>query len=130
MRARARPGITCSAGLALAAWIALLGPAIAQETGEVRVMLAIEHGAVAEPSRTIRVKKNDRVRLVVTADQPTVIHLHGYKLEASAGPGAAGEMAFVAHATGRFPIHLHAAGESTPGHRHGAAIAYLEVRPR
>jgi hypothetical protein len=62
-----------------------------------------------------------------------VLHLHGYDIEKSVAPGAATELTFTAHATGRFPIYVHA--QAAPGERaeSGAeemVLLDVEVYPR
>jgi hypothetical protein len=58
-----------------------------------------------------------------------VLHLHGYDIELKVEPGRAAEMAFTAHATGRFPVSVHvpAAGG---GHTHDPPLIHVEVQPR
>ena len=100
------------------------------QTPEVVFDLTIEKGRVAQNMRLIRVKQGDAVRLRWTTDRPVVLHLHGYDIEKKVEPGVVAEMAFVARATGRFPVEEH-----TPtvkgGHSHGeTALVRVEVRPR
>jgi FtsP/CotA-like multicopper oxidase with cupredoxin domain len=93
--------------------------------------LDIVRGAVAADQRVLRVEKGDAVRLRVTSDAPGELHLHGYRLEVKLAPGAPAELAFTAHATGRYPFEWHAAGAAAkPGAHHGPPLAALEVRPK
>lgn len=112
----------------LALVLALLAssPALAQSSetapAEVVVMLNLD----PETTRTIRVPEGARVRLELTTDAPSELHLHGYDLERMAGPQSPAVFTFVADYTGRFAIVAHGA--------HGLlgrekALAYLEVRP-
>lgn len=103
------------------------GAALAEETA---LVLAIKDGVVAPEQRVLRVFKDARVRLRVTSDRAVVLHVHGYGIEVNVAPDRAGEATFSAHATGRYPIQLHEMGGAAPAHRHGAALAHLEVRPR
>ncbi len=106
-----------------------LGIVIAQ-TSEVVFDLKVEKGKVAQGMRLIRVKQGDAVRLRWTTDRPIVLHLHGYDIETKVEPGAATEMAFTAHATGRFPVEEHKPN-AKGGHSHGEApLVRIEVRPR
>ena len=93
--------------------------------------LSIVRGAVAADQRVLTVGKGDAVRLTVTSDAPGEIHLHGYRLQAQLAPGRPAQLAFKAHATGRYPLEWHGAGaaSSTRPHR-GPPLATLEVRPR
>lgn len=114
-------------GLLLGAAMAGL-PAAGQEPfTEIR----IQGGKLASGPKVLRVKQGDTVRLRFTVDKEMEIHLHGYKVERKATPGAPAEMVFPARAAGRFPVEAHAEGAGG-GHGHGAggALLYLEVHPR
>jgi hypothetical protein len=107
----------------------LISIAVAQSP-EVVFDLKVEKGKVAPNMRLIRVKQGDAVRLRWTTDRPIVLHLHGYDIETKVEPGAVTEMAFTAHATGRFPVEEHKAN-AKGGHSHGEApLVRVEVRPR
>ena len=56
---------------------------------------------------TIRVKKGDDVRIVVTADRQNTVHLHGYDIEKQAAPGKPARFAFKADQEGVFEIESH-----------------------
>jgi len=56
---------------------------------------------------TITVKKGDAVRIVVAADKPNTIHLHGYDIEKEATPSKPARFAFTADAEGVFEIESH-----------------------
>lgn len=113
------------AALTLAAAIATLMAGAA--AAELTFVLRIDHGRVPDDMRTIRVKQGDVVRLQWMADQPVVLHLHGYDIEQRIEPGAVRELTFTAKATGRFPIHVHAARETA---REEPPLVYVEVYPR
>ncbi len=107
----------------------LISVATAQ-TSEVVFDLKVEKGKVAPSIRLIRVKQGDAVRLRWTTDRPIMLHLHGYDIEKTVEPGATTEMAFTAHATGRFPVEEHKPN-AKGGHSHGEApLVRIEVRPR
>jgi hypothetical protein len=118
-----------SASWALALLLITAGlPALAVE---LTFDIKIERGRVSDTMRLIRVNEGDVVKLRWTSDQPIVLHLHGYDIEKRVVPGAITELAFTAHATGRFPIHVHAQGAGTGGHAHeDAPLATIEVYPR
>lgn len=125
----------CSRALSLTiVWLccALFGhvtSALAQ-TQEVTFDLKIGKGKVPQNMRLIRVKLGDAVKLRWTTDRPILLHLHGYDIEKKAEPGAVTEMAFEAHATGRFPIEEHSPN-AKGGHSHGEVpLVRIEVRPR
>ncbi len=92
--------------------------------------LRIEDGKVAEDMRVVRVTQGDTVRLRWTTGAPVVLHLHGYDIEKRVAPGEVTEFAFMARATGRFPVNAHrpdkpaaATHDETPG-------VFVEVYPR
>jgi hypothetical protein len=103
----------------------------AVQAAELTFDLRVENGRVPENMRLVRVKQGDLVKLRWTVDRPVILHLHGYDLETRVEPGAVGEMSFTAYATGRFPIHAHAAVARTGSNaREEAALVYVEVYPR
>jgi translation initiation factor IF-1 len=113
--------------LVCAASIATVGVQAAELTFNLR----IENGRVPEKMRLVRVVQGDIVRLQWSVDRPVTLHLHGYDIERRFEPGTAGEMTFTARATGRFPVHAHAAGERTSDHVHEETpLLYVEVYPR
>ncbi len=92
--------------------------------------LTVAGGKVVEAMRTIRVRERDSVRLRWTTDKPVVLHFHGYDIETRVAPGAVAEIAFEAHATGRFPIEVHGKdGAHGSGHHHGPLVI-VEIYPR
>ena len=111
--------------------LAVMGPAtVHAQAPEVVFDLKVEKGKVAQSMRLIRVKQGDAVRLRWTTDRPMMLHLHGYDIEKTVEPGAITEMAFTAHATGRFPVEEHKPN-AKGGHSHGEApLVRIEVRPR
>jgi len=92
--------------------------------------LTISQETLPAQQRVLRVEKDDMVRLRVTGDAPGELHLHGYRLEVKITPGSKSEINFKAHATGRYRIEWHAAGETSKGDHHGPPLARLEVRPK
>lgn len=98
----------------------------AEEPAERVFELKIEHGALSEDKRSLRVTQGDTVRLRWSVDKPTVLHLHGYDIEKKAAPGEVTEFRFTAHATGRFPVNIHSHGSS----HHDEPLMVLEVYPR
>jgi FtsP/CotA-like multicopper oxidase with cupredoxin domain len=58
---------------------------------------------------TIKVKKGDPVRIVVSADAPDDIHLHGYDIEKRPTPGHPATYAFDANVEGVFEMESHKA---------------------
>jgi hypothetical protein len=114
--------------------IAVIAAAILAGTGDAggetgadparRFELRIENGRLVGTLKVIRVRRNDRVEIVWSADRRTVVHLHGYDIETAIDAGAPKTVSFRARATGRFPIERHGKG------RHHSVLIYLEVHPR
>jgi FtsP/CotA-like multicopper oxidase with cupredoxin domain len=72
----------------------------------------VKGGVLDGDAKTIRVAKNDIVRIVVTSDAPDTIHLHGYDIEKEAAPGKPARFRFKADAEGAFVIESHAAEDA------------------
>jgi hypothetical protein len=118
------------AGWALALLLVSAGAGMSR-AAELTFDIRVENGRVADDKRLIRVKEGDVVRLRWTSDRPLVLHLHGYDIERHIAAGQTAELSFTARATGRFPIHVHAAGERGAGHAdEDTPLAVLEVYPR
>jgi hypothetical protein len=82
--------------------------------------IQIAERRVPPAQRVLRATEGERVELRWSADEPLVLHLHGYDLETSVAPGKPGVTAFTARLTGRFPVEIH-------GHR---ALLHVEIHPR
>jgi plastocyanin len=96
--------------------------ALAAETR--RFTLKLTEGQLADAPAHLRVMAGDEVVIAWTSDRGVELHLHGYNLHARPAPGQPAEMAFRAHATGRYPIELH------DGENRHRPVIYLEVHPR
>ena len=125
------PNPTYAAVAALQVWLSAMGfaPAAAQGSPELVFDVRIERGRVAPAMTLIRVTQGDAVRLRWTSDRPIILHLHGYDIESKVAPGSVTEMAFIARATGRFPVEEHNP-HAQGGHAHGEALVRIEVHPR
>jgi hypothetical protein len=123
--------------------LAQLQPPLAKEStakssdsSELRLDLSITDGALPAEQRLIKVQKSQHLRWRITSNQGGELHLHAYRLHASVKPGHTAELAFTAHATGKFRLEWHGAQDkaspkdAAPGHHHAAPLATLEVRPR
>ena len=75
------------------------------EPGVTRIAIKGQRRQGAE--RTITVRKGDRVRIVVTADAPNLMHLHGYDVEHEAAPGRPARFDFKANLEGEFELESH-----------------------
>jgi FtsP/CotA-like multicopper oxidase with cupredoxin domain len=109
---------------------AAIMPGVGAQAAELTFALRIENARVPANMRLIRVKQGDVVKLEWSADRRAVVHLHGYDIEKEIAPGTVTDLTFTANATGRFPIHLHAAKEGSGGHGHEEALVDIEVYPR
>jgi FtsP/CotA-like multicopper oxidase with cupredoxin domain len=80
-----------------------------EQTTTVEVQAArirVQGGQPVGGVREIEVKKDDNVRLTVTADAPEHVHVHGYDLFADVAPGQAAGFRFRAANEGVFEIEL------------------------
>ena len=89
--------------------------------------IRIAERRVPPAQRVLRATEGERVELRWSADEPLVLHLHGYDIEARVAPGKTAVTAFTARLTGRFPVAIH--GEADPKHHH-RALLHVEIRPR
>ena len=64
-------------------------------------------------AKTIEVSKGDTVRIVVSADAPDELHVHGYDITRSAGPEQPARFRFKANAEGAFEIESHTAEDAS-----------------
>jgi hypothetical protein len=105
---------------------------LAQAT-EATFNLAIVNGKVAKENRVLKVAKGDSVRLRFTSDRAGDVHLHAYRLQAKVSTEKTSELAFKAHATGKFRFEWHEAKQQgkapADGGHHAEPLATLEVRP-
>jgi FtsP/CotA-like multicopper oxidase with cupredoxin domain len=74
--------------------------------------ISVKAGVLVGDAQTIRVAKNDIVRIVVSSDVPDQIHLHGYDIEKEAAPGKPARFRFKADAEGAFVLESHAAEDA------------------
>jgi FtsP/CotA-like multicopper oxidase with cupredoxin domain len=71
--------------------------------------IRIRGGSVVGGAKDIEVERGDTVRIVVAADAPDEIHLHGYDITRNAAPGQPARFRFKANAEGAFEIESHVA---------------------
>jgi hypothetical protein len=74
--------------------------------------ISVKGGVLVGDAKSIRVAKNDIVRIVVSSDAPDQIHLHGYDIEKEAAPGKPARFNFKADAEGAFELESHAAEDA------------------
>jgi hypothetical protein len=99
--------------------------------------LRLVDGLLPAEQRLITALQGDTLRLRASSNTAGELHLHAYRLSLALQPGQPAELAFTAHATGRFRFEWHAAktpgaapGPVPPADHHGPPLAVLEVRPR
>lgn len=85
------------------------------------VSVRVENGEPVGGPAEIEVRKNDVVRFVVASDVDDEVHVHGYDLSKSVGPGQEASFRFDAEIEGIFEIELEG---------RAVEIATLVVRPR
>ncbi len=116
---------------AVAAFGAVTG-AHAQPAAAVHELLLTD-GLLPPSQRLIPALKGDALRLRVRSNTAGELHLHAYRLQLAVPAGQPAELAFTAHATGRFRFEWHAAnttGAAPRSDHHAAPLGVLEVRPR
>lgn len=94
-----------------------------REPQDLSFAMSIEEGELAGDESTVTANQGDTVTIDWTSDMPLLVHLHGYNIETQLEPGVTAQMSFMADATGRYDIAVHAPG------MHDSVIATLEVRP-
>ena len=122
-----------AAWMCAAAGLGTCAVAYAQATATVLRELQLTDGVLPAEQRLISVFKGDALRLRVRSNTAGELHLHAYRLSLALPAGQPAELAFTAHATGRFRFEWHAAkaqGAAPRGDHHAAPLAVLEVRPR
>jgi plastocyanin len=74
--------------------------------------IEIRGGEVVGGPAEIKAKNGDTVVIVVSADAPDDIHLHGYDIEKKVAPGQPARFRFKANAEGEFEIESHVAEDA------------------
>jgi plastocyanin len=74
--------------------------------------IEIRGGEVVGGPAEITARNGDTVVIVVSADAPDDIHLHGYDIEKKVGPGEPARFRFKANAEGEFEIESHVAEDA------------------
>lgn len=84
------------------------------------ISITVEKGKPAGGIKRPSVKKGQTVKIVVTTDAGTEVHLHGYDIEKRPRQGKPTVILFTAKLPGRFELELH---------NPNALLAQLTVRP-
>jgi plastocyanin len=88
--------------------------------------IQIRGGEVVGGPAEIKAQNGDTVVIVVSADAPDDIHLHGYDIEKKAAPGQPARFRFKANLEGEFEIESHVAEDAG----RNPLLATLIVEPR
>jgi hypothetical protein len=82
----------------------------------IRVVGGVPQGGIARP----KVKKGDRVVIVIRADAGESVHVHGFDVERTITPGKPVRLPLTATIAGRFEVEMH---------HPDAVLAVLTVNP-
>ena len=74
--------------------------------------IQIQGAEVVGGPQSIEVEQGEPVRIIVAADAPDEIHLHGYDIEREAAPGAPARFNFTANLEGVFELESHTAEDA------------------
>lgn len=74
--------------------------------------IGLRGGKVAGGVKRIEVRSGQIVRIVVSADAPDQIHVHGYDIEREAAPGRPARFTFKATSEGEFELESHTAEDA------------------
>jgi hypothetical protein len=74
--------------------------------------IEIQGGQVVGGAKRIETTKGEPVQIVVSSDAPDEIHLHGYDIEKTAGPGEPARFSFTANLEGVFEMESHTAEDA------------------
>jgi len=85
-------------------------------TVAIRVVGGVPQGGIARP----KVKKGDRVVIVIRSDAGESVHVHGYDVERTITPGKPVRLPLTATIPGRFEVEMH---------HPDAVLAVLTVNP-
>ena len=109
--------------LRLIAMMALATIAGAAAAASIQFSVELVGGRI-KGEETLKVRRGDQVQVSLVSDQPMVLHLHGYDIDAKVAPAAPALLTFKADVAGRFPVHEHRHG---PGNHR--AVMFIEVHP-
>lgn len=84
--------------------------ALEPDVGVQEVEVSVAGGEVTPPPGRVEVTRGDRVRVTVSSDEADEVHVHGYELEGTVGPGQPFVVEFVADADGQYEVETHDAG--------------------
>ena len=100
--------------------------AMSSEDDVTKIEIRIENRHVIGEA-VIRITQDQQVELLWITDEAAELHLHGYDIRFDIAPDTPAQVAFKAHATGRFAVTSHGfGGEHSDGHE---TLIYIEVYP-
>lgn len=71
------------------------------------IRVSVQDGEVSPPPDRVTVQKGQRVRIVVTSDQPDELHIHGYDESIELEPGEPATVEFTADQSGLYEVETH-----------------------
>lgn len=74
------------------------------------VRVTVRNNRVTDGPDRVSVRRGEVVVIVVDSDREDQVHVHGYDLLASVGPGTNAELRFTANRTGIYEVELERAG--------------------
>jgi hypothetical protein len=95
------------------------------QSGTTVFHLQLKDAAPVGGVQNFTARKNDVVRIVVSADAPDQVHLHGYDIEKEATPAKPAVIRFKANIEGSFELESHTAEHEGKE----PLIAHLHVEP-
>jgi len=86
-------------------------PAPDISVAETIIDLNVTNGVPSPEVGQVAVPLGNTIRLLVTADAPDQVHVHGYELTLDLAAGLPAELTFVADVPGIFQVELHEGGQ-------------------
>jgi hypothetical protein len=106
--------------------IAAAEQTVSGENSVAKIEIRIENRHVVG-EEVIRITQDQQVELLWITDEAAELHIHGYDIRFDIAPETPAQVAFKAHATGRFAVTSHGfGGEHSDGHE---TLIYIEVYP-
>ena len=91
------------------------------QAAEVPLAFKVKNGRLAAGPKVVKVKRGDRIVLVVQSDKADELHVHGYDLHRKVAANRPARLQFTAGRTGRFGAELH---------KSGIQLVVLEIYPK
>ncbi len=99
----------------------------ASTKSEAPTEIAVKNGAPVGGVREVEASKGERIRLRVTPDVPSEVHIHGYELSKDVEAGQTASFDFPADTEGVFEVEAHHLEHGEE--EEGVQVAELNVAP-